>query len=569
MNAFAKNLSTVAAILASAIFLLLAASTGALAQTERAETASPVQTFDDTSGRLGHILQRGRLIVGVKSDYAPWGMFGEDGEIIGLEPDLARDVADRLGVGLELVSVSASNRLRLLEQGRIDLVIATMGDTEERRGISDLLQPHYYSSGVRLLAPEGSLFTDWGQLRGRTICLVEGAYFNRVLTERFLLDPLVFTGNRDAMLALQDGRCVGWAFDDTVLSQIIRENEAPGLALSLPTIVPTPWTIAVRKGERDAPFGQFVADTVADWHREGTILALQDTWGLPQTDFLARYTELWSAEDENGALICQRGPDGAYPESCLSDEIAYTGAGGGEVPEWAQRFSERTGLSLDIFFDSYARGQLTDGVLTTVLLSVLAIIGSLVFGVLMGWVDALLSRRGVLGWILRLPLLALFSVARMTPPILQLYLIFFALGAFLITSYAAKPGAFLTAAFVFSLYAGSANAVQISGSLLHLSKLHPGDSLTSLLPRATERVFDSLMASCINIVKAAGMASTIAVAEVVSASNTLIAAGGDARAIMNFLLIFYFFFVLFVVFLFRLMRLWLIGRDTPIAEPAE
>src|SRR5699024_9413639 len=44
---------------------------------------------DSADGRLAHIFQRGRLIVGVKTDYPPWGMYDRQGEITGIEPALA------------------------------------------------------------------------------------------------------------------------------------------------------------------------------------------------------------------------------------------------------------------------------------------------------------------------------------------------------------------------------------------------------------------------------------------------------------------------------------------------
>lgn len=80
-----------------------------------------------SEGRLAHILQRGMLIVGAQTDYAPWGMLDTNGRIIGLRPDLA--LADRMGVGLELVSLTASNRVLRLAQGVFDVEIAAMGDT--------------------------------------------------------------------------------------------------------------------------------------------------------------------------------------------------------------------------------------------------------------------------------------------------------------------------------------------------------------------------------------------------------------------------------------------------------
>ena len=67
---------------------------------------------------LDRIKERGKLVVGVKQDYRPWGFLDENGNIVGLEIDLAKDVAERLDVEVELVPVVASNRMEFLEQAR-------------------------------------------------------------------------------------------------------------------------------------------------------------------------------------------------------------------------------------------------------------------------------------------------------------------------------------------------------------------------------------------------------------------------------------------------------------------
>jgi len=106
---------------------------------------------------LQTIKDRGKLIVGVKADYKPYGFLNEDGKIIGIEPELAQDVADALGVELELVPVVSSNRMQFLEQGRIDLMIATMTDRPDRREVVYIVEPNYYSSGTNVLTPRKSL----------------------------------------------------------------------------------------------------------------------------------------------------------------------------------------------------------------------------------------------------------------------------------------------------------------------------------------------------------------------------------------------------------------------------
>src|SRR5436305_14229932 len=78
---------------------------------------------------LEKIKQRGVIVVGSKADYKPFGFRDPAGTIVGFEPDLAKDIADRLGAKLELAPVVSSTRMQFLQQGKIDLMIATMNDS--------------------------------------------------------------------------------------------------------------------------------------------------------------------------------------------------------------------------------------------------------------------------------------------------------------------------------------------------------------------------------------------------------------------------------------------------------
>ena len=60
---------------------------------------------------LDKIKQRGVLVVGTKADYKPFGFRDPSGAIVGLEPDIAKLVADKLGVKLEIEPVVSSNRM--------------------------------------------------------------------------------------------------------------------------------------------------------------------------------------------------------------------------------------------------------------------------------------------------------------------------------------------------------------------------------------------------------------------------------------------------------------------------
>src|SRR5947208_1381545 len=126
---------------------------------------------------LEDVKKKGVLVVGTKGDYRPFGYLDPSGKIIGFEPDLAADVAKRLGVKVELTPVVASNRIQFLQQGKIDLMIATMSDTPERRKTVDIIDPDYYASGTNVMAKKSEGLKSWEQLKGKKVCLIQGAFY--------------------------------------------------------------------------------------------------------------------------------------------------------------------------------------------------------------------------------------------------------------------------------------------------------------------------------------------------------------------------------------------------------
>ena len=115
------------------------------------------------------IHDRNKIIVGVKADTKPWGFLDTSGALVGMEADMAAQVAETLNVELELVGVQSSNRMQFLEQGKIDLMIATMSDRKDRRELVGVVLPNYYTSGTNIMAPKALGITEWSQLEGLSL----------------------------------------------------------------------------------------------------------------------------------------------------------------------------------------------------------------------------------------------------------------------------------------------------------------------------------------------------------------------------------------------------------------
>lgn len=235
---------------------------------------------------LAEIKARGKLIVGVKTDYKPFGYLDPSGKVIGIEPELAADVARRLGVGIEYVPVVAANRIQFLQQGRIDLMIATMSDTAEREQIVGIVKPNYYDSGADVLARKGSGLKTWADVKGKTLCGIQGAYYNKDVQDKYGATLTAFTGTAEALNALKQGSCVGFVYDDTFNNPKTLDPEWSGYEAPLPSIEAIPWGVAVDKS--DDKFMAFMSDVVKDWHKSGLIIQLQKKYGMPVSDFSKR-----------------------------------------------------------------------------------------------------------------------------------------------------------------------------------------------------------------------------------------------------------------------------------------
>jgi len=123
---------------------------------------------------LSDITQRGVLKVAVPQDFPPFGSVGPDLQPQGLDIDMAHLLADKLGVKLVMTPVSAANRIPFLTSGKVDLVVSTLGRTEERAkviGFSNKYAPFY----MGVYGPEEVKVSGPADLSGKTLGLTRGA----------------------------------------------------------------------------------------------------------------------------------------------------------------------------------------------------------------------------------------------------------------------------------------------------------------------------------------------------------------------------------------------------------
>jgi len=247
--------------------------------------------------QLQEILKRGTVRIGVQGAFKPWSFPATDGSLQGIEVDLAKSVADSLGVKLEAVVITSANRIQFLQQGKIDLIIGGMYDTAERRKQIGIIEPAYWTSGPTLLAKADTI-KDWKDISNKPVCGKQGVYYNKQVEIKYRANIVAFTGNTEGKEALRAGKCVAWLYDDVSLLADLESGDWKGYEMPVSVLYNNPWAVAVPLEELNKPWGVFMAGLAYRWQASGKLLELEKKWGLKPAEWFAQQHQklLWNTE---------------------------------------------------------------------------------------------------------------------------------------------------------------------------------------------------------------------------------------------------------------------------------
>lgn len=119
-----------------ALFLLLVLAVCSLSACGKKEEAG---------GALEAIKKRGYIIVGTEGTWSPYTYHDENDELVGFEVEVAKYIADYMGVDIQFTETAWSSIFAALDAGQIDIVVNSVAYTEERAEKYAFSEPYNYS----------------------------------------------------------------------------------------------------------------------------------------------------------------------------------------------------------------------------------------------------------------------------------------------------------------------------------------------------------------------------------------------------------------------------------------
>ncbi len=230
-----KNLSILKKMLVLALSaaMLLTVLTGcgssetAAPQDEQAtEAQAEEQPAAEASTLLEQIKAKGKLVVGTEAQYAPYEFKDLDANFVGCDMWLAQQIADSLGVELEIVDMSFAGIIPAVQSGQVDLGIAAFTNTPERAeeiDFSDL----YETSAQLLIVKTGNAdtYSTKEALAGQKVGAQKGTIQSQLI-QSALPDSELFELEKYPALALevQNGNIAGLVVDQAVGESLVANS---------------------------------------------------------------------------------------------------------------------------------------------------------------------------------------------------------------------------------------------------------------------------------------------------------------------------------------------------------
>lgn len=203
------------------------------------------------SGSLGEkVQQRGKIIIGVRYDVPLYGFQNpRTGTLEGMEVDIGRELARALfgdPSKVEFRQVVSRTRIPMLQEGVVDVIIATLTMTKKRMeeiSFSDI----YYLAGMYALVPEASPIKSLDDLKTETIAVARGGTGEQAMREMYpQAKILALDSHGDAFQALVSRRATVLVSDDPVLQGM--QEKLKGFRIIPARLTFEPHAIGVAKG---------------------------------------------------------------------------------------------------------------------------------------------------------------------------------------------------------------------------------------------------------------------------------------------------------------------------------
>jgi glutamate transport system substrate-binding protein len=279
------RLTLLALAAAGALALSGCASGGGDAGGGETATPEPAPTFAEGS-TMAALAEAGTITIGTKFDQPLFGLVGPSGVPEGFDVEIGKIIAGQLGIAeddIEWVESVSANREPFIQNGEVDIVVATYTINDKRKEVVSFAGPYYMAGqSILVLADNDDIETE-EDLVGQPVCSVTGSTPAANL-EALGAEVLLTDTYSNCLGPLRDGTVVAVSTDNVILAGLAAQNEGEFKVVGEP-FTEEPYGIGLAL--EDTEFRDWINDVLEASYEDGSYEAAWEATAGTVLPFIA------------------------------------------------------------------------------------------------------------------------------------------------------------------------------------------------------------------------------------------------------------------------------------------
>jgi len=264
-----SRIALVAAAAATALlFAGCAGDAGSPTDDEAQPTVEETPEFEEGT-TMAELAEAGSITIGTKFDQPLFGLVGPDGVPEGFDVEIGKIVAGKLGISeenIEWVETVSANREPFIQNGQVDVVVATYTINDKRKEVVSFAGPYYLAGQSILVLADNEDIESEEDLVGQPVCSVTGSTPAAKLAE-IGATPVLTDTYTNCLEPLRSGQVVAVSTDNVILAGLAAQNEGEFKVVGEP-FTEEPYGIGLAKD--DTEFRDWINDVLEESYEDGT-----------------------------------------------------------------------------------------------------------------------------------------------------------------------------------------------------------------------------------------------------------------------------------------------------------
>ncbi len=230
---------------------------------------------EGSKSELDLIKEKGKIIVAMEGTWQPFTYHNDQGELVGFDVEVAKYVADYIGVEVEYVEGEWDGLLMGVASGRYDMLVNGVGATEERKATYDFSDAYAYDRSVVMVKSDNEDIKTLDDLNGKITANTISSTYAAIAEEHGAtvqgVDDLTQT-----IELLKQGRVDATLNAEVVYGDYVKTTGDTGVKIACYTGITQDIAIPMKKGSSELV--KIVNEAIAQARADGTLKALSEKY---------------------------------------------------------------------------------------------------------------------------------------------------------------------------------------------------------------------------------------------------------------------------------------------------